>query len=359
MPTLLVDEALLDGSTGSLPVQWLDGFDLLPFHARDLSPDSPDLDQAEAMLLRTVTRLTSKHLDAMPRLRGVATLSSGTDHLDVPALGERGILLHTGHGGNARAVADWVHWALDRLGTGPEGSGTQQPWNQRTILLIGAGAVGTTVAARLQALGAQVALCDPPRAEREPGFRSLDLDEALKQRWTAVSLHVPLEDKGAHPTRNLLDGPRILSCQGAILLNAARGGVLDEAAAAQARRQGLLRGLALDTFVGEPRPDRQVVASCDRVTPHIGGHSIEGKLRVARRAVRNLRQQMGLPEPGSLADAVAEVVASLPASANLMPFACLDAADRAMREAVDQGQSFDSVRHQHRRLELPLGALQA
>jgi phosphoglycerate dehydrogenase-like enzyme len=352
MPMLLVDAALLDGSTGSLPPHWLDGFTPLPFAARDLTVDTPGLDQAEALLLRTLTRLPARLLDAMPKLSGVATLSSGTDHLDVPALGERGIQLHTGHGGNARAVADWVHWALHRLGG-------ELPWNLRRVLVIGAGAVGGAVGARLQALGAEVTYCDPPRAEREPGFRSVDLAIALQQPWFAVTLHVPLTVAGPHPTVNLLDAHRVACCHGAILLNAARGGILDERAAAKARLEHRLHGLALDTFVAEPRPDREVVVAADLVTPHIGGHSIEGKLRVARRAVRNLRAQMGLPEPGALADAVAEAVARLPTPADLLPFSRLDAADVAMRAASEAGESFDAVRHQHRRLELPLGTLRA
>ncbi len=353
MTRLLVDAAVLDGSTGALPPHWLDGFSHLPFAARDLTPATPGLAQADALLLRTVTRLPAALLEAMPHLRAVATLSSGTDHLDLEALAQRGIALHTGHGGNAHAVADWVHWALERLGA-LDPSKTV-PWAERRVLLIGAGAVGAAVAARLRSLGAEITLCDPPRAEREPGFRSVDLDDALGQGpWFAVSLHVPLETAGPHPTRDLLDAVRLARCQGVRVLNAARGGVLDERTAARLRRQGHLAGLALDTFVGEPLPRADVIEACDLATPHIAGHSIEGKLRVARRAVAGLRAQFGLPEPGSLEAAVAHVIQALPATVELRPFLRLDGADEALRAQVAKGESFDVVRHHHRRLELPL-----
>jgi erythronate-4-phosphate dehydrogenase len=351
MVRLLVDSALLDSSgqaTGSLPMSWLDGFDLVPYPPRALTADLPGARTADAVLLRTVTRLPRALVEELPQLRAVATISSGTDHIDVEALQDAGVALHTGHGGNAHAVADWVHWALDTLDR-PLGRAS---WAGRRVLLVGAGAVGTAVATRLQALGATAVLCDPPRAERQPGFRSVDLDEALNSGpWHAVSLHVPLTDVGRHATRNLLNAERLGRCVGAIVVNAARGGVLDESAAVALRLAGGLRGLALDTFVGEPRPAAEVIAACDLATPHIGGHSIEGKLRVAWRALAGLRGQFGLPVPGPLATAVAEMVASLPKALDLSPFAQLLQADRELRRVSAAGQAFDAVRHGHRRLE--------
>jgi len=359
MPRLLCDQALLDGATAALPLAWLDGFALLPFAARDLA-GAPDLTHADALLLRTVTPLPGALLARMPRLAAVATLSSGTDHVDTAALAARGIALNTGHGGNARAVADWVEWALAGMlstGTWRNGCTFLPVLSGRRVLVVGVGAVGTLVAARLGACGAEVWLCDPPRAAREPGFASMDLDAALAAGPDVVTLHVPKVSAGPHATTNLLHAERLHRLRGAVLLNAARGGVLDEAAAVAARAAGHLAGLALDTFVGEPRPRSAVVAAADRVTPHIGGHSIEGKLRVSLRAIAGLRAQFGLPPHLDLAAAVARVVAELdagtPPTGLLTPHASLDAADAGLRACVAADQPFDALRHSHRRLELP------
>lgn len=359
MTRLFVDEALLSGATGALPAGWLSGFDLQPFAARALSV-APDLGAADALLLRTVTRLDAALLDRMPRLQAVATLSSGTDHLDLRALAERGGVLCTGHGGNAWAVADWVEWALARQWH-PQPAGTQPErraaFRGRTVLVVGVGAVGGAVAARLAALGVTVLACDPPRAQADPGFASLDLDEALALGPDAVTLHVPLERTGTHATWRLLDEPRLQrlaqAARAPVVLNAARGGVLDEAAARRLRLDGGLGGLALDTFATEPRPDPMVIAAADRVTPHIGGHSIEGKLRVAARAVASLRAWADLAGPLDELAAVAEVVAAVTDGEPLLAFARLDAADRALRACTAADQPFDAIRHRHRRLELP------
>jgi erythronate-4-phosphate dehydrogenase len=243
-------------------------------------------------------------------------------------------------------VADWVLWALGR---------TLGSLAGRRVLVVGVGAVGSEVALRLQAAGVEVGLCDPPRAEREPGFASLELEPALGRRWDAVSLHVPLVQTGTHPTVDLLDRLRLAKLRGAVVLNAARGGVLDELAAVELRTIGVLAGLALDTFVGEPTPRPAVVAACELATPHIAGHSIEGKLRVAHRAVGGLRAHFGLSPLPPLADAVARVVTGCDRG-TMAPATALDAADRALRSCTAQGLSFDVCRSAHRRVETAAGA---
>lgn len=352
MPRLLLDAELVTGQSAALPLAWLAGFEVVSFPPRGLTAAVPGATAADAVIVRTMTKLPGELLSSLPRLRAVATLSSGTDHLDEAALAARGLALHTGHGGNAVAVVDWVMWALaGTLGRAPG----QADWlGGRRVLLIGAGAVGGAVEAGLRAAGAEVGCCDPPRAAREPGFRSLNLDEALAERWDAVSLHVPLTAAGTHPTANLLDRARLCRLRGAVVLNAARGGVLDEVAATELRRTGHLAGLALDTFVGEPLPKAEVVAACDRATPHIGGHSIEGKLRVSHRAVSGLRRQFGLAPPGSLADAVAAVVDGRD-PADLQPEVALAAADASLRACLAAGEPFDRCRSAHRRVELSAG----
>lgn len=347
MARLLVDAGVLDGSARALPLSWLDGMQPLSYPARDLAACLASAPDAQALLLRSVTPLTASTLQALPQLRVVGTLSSGTDHIDEAALAAHGIALCTGRGGNAQAVAQWVGWALARLWQLDLDAAALRG---RSVLVIGVGAVGAVVASKLEALGATILRCDPPRARREPGFVSLDLDEALALHPDAVTVHVPLTRSGADATLNLLDARRLSQLRGALLLGAARGGVIDEGAALRARAGGQLGGLALDTFAAEPRPRADVVAAADLATPHIAGHTIEGKLRVAALAIQGLRSQLGLGAVDLDAAIDAARTAAGP-TACCDPFAAMDAADRALRQACAAGQSFDAARHAHLRSE--------
>lgn len=334
---LLVDQAVVDGSAGALPLSWLDGFELRTYPARRLA-EAPlaDLAAADALLVRSMTRVGAQELRLLGRMSALATLSSGLDHLDVDLLAQQGVSVCSGHGGNARAVADWVDWAAQRLLGDLHG---------RQALVVGVGAVGTEVVARLQQRGARVWCCDPPRARREPGFTSCDL--ALVPPCELVTLHVPLSD-GADPTRNLWNLQQMTRHPGAVLLQASRGGVLDEAAARQAREQGLLAGLAVDTWVGEPAISQIFLEQTELATPHIAGHSIAGKLDVARRAMQQLRSRFGLNGDLNLKDAVAEEEARHGGDPFLAIPAQLDSVAPALRRSPE---AFEQLRHRHKRTQ--------
>lgn len=344
MPKLLVDRGVLDGSVAALPLSWLKDFECIPFFPRDLAAHVAELAVADALIVRTLTRVSRAIVAQAPRLRAVATLSSGVDHIDEFALQDLDIALLTGRGGNARPVADWVQWALARL--------HPAPLSRKRALVVGVGAVGTQVAQRLNRLQMQVVLCDPPRQVLQTDFVSIDLDLALRQPWDLVTLHVPLTQQGPHATENLLNQQRLQLLRGAIVLNAARGGVLDEQAALELRQQDHLRSLAVDTFVAEPKPDAAFVLGCDLATPHIGGHSVEGKFRVARIAVATLCDRLGLPPPGTLADAVENFCELAQQNQPLAGFEGLDRVAAQMREVALRGDSFETIRHEHRRFEL-------
>jgi erythronate-4-phosphate dehydrogenase len=337
-PLLLVDEAVLDGRAAALPLSWLDGMALLPYPPRHLERAQPaDLARADGVLLRSVTRLDHALRLRMPQLRAVATLSSGLDHIDPRALqaGPRAaaVALCSGHGGNAIAVAQWVTWALQRLSA---------PLVGLRVLVVGMGAVGTAVAQHLASCGAQPLPCDPPRAARGTLPDHRDLDDWIATRPDAVTLHVPLTRPGEQPwpTAGMLDASRLGRLQGAVVLQASRGGVLDEAAAARLRGDGWLRGLAIDTWIGEPSPQPEVLSAVDLGTPHIAGHTAEGKADVAWRAVSRLRRVWDLPELPPLA----HVWAALPPPAQ-PPDAALD----AVAAALCAGDDFETLRHHHYR----------
>lgn len=234
--------------------------------------DTEDVSRAEALIVRSVTRV-DRALVGGSHLRFVGTTTSGHDHVDVDALAARGIAFAHAPGCNAAAVADWVLAALAALC-----AGGRHDLGHGTAGIIGAGEVGARVARRLAALGYSVRVCDPPRAEREGGAGFVDLATALAS--DVVSLHVPLTDAGPHTTRGLVDAAAVEAlAPGAVLLNAARGGVIDERALARRLDARADLAVALDTWAGEPALDADLLARVDLGTPHIAGHTQEGRLR--------------------------------------------------------------------------------
>lgn len=348
-PRLLVDREVLAGTANALPIGWLDGFALQAYPVRQLA----HAQDAPFALVRSMTHVGSDALAALPSLRALATLSSGVDHVDVDLLAARAVRLATGRGGNARAVADWCHWALVRLAT-PEVDRSNLAGLR--VLVVGVGAVGSVVARLLLHHGAQVLLHDPPRAQRSPdgpaelpGQRWLALNQLEDAAFDALTLHVPLVTDGPYPTRNWLSASRLAQWsghpEGLIVLQASRGGVVEEGAAAALRRSGRLRGLAMDTWCNEPTPAAEVLAAADLATPHLAGHSAQGKLDVAARAVTQLRQLAGL-DPAL--DLPAAVAARLHGLEHSDPWQALDVVAAAFARAPGD---FVALRHRHLRTE--------
>ena len=271
---------------------------------------SPGAQAAHAALVRSRTRVDAAFLSAHPNLRWVATASSGTEHLDRAALlappprGRPAVAFTGASGGNAQAVADWVEVALKRLRPHlpglPQGPGL--PLGGITVAIVGVGAVGRAVADRVEGLGATVLLNDPPRAAREPGFaaRHTPLAEALL-RADVLTLHVPLQAD----TRHIMGPHALATFRGRAVLNAARGGVLDEAAAvAWAASTG--GRLALDVYEGEPSAVSPAhIAAATVATPHVAGHTAEGKAALINRCLTWLGRELGLPLGTHSGDAVA------------------------------------------------------
>lgn len=246
--------------------------------------DTEDVSRADALMVRSVTRVDRALLGGS-HVRFVGSATSGFDHIDREWLAERGIAFAYAPGCNATAVADWVIAALAALhaqGRKPFGSGS--------VGVIGAGHVGSRVARRLVTLGYDVRVCDPPRAEAEGDSGFVDLASALDA--DVVTLHVPLVDDGPHPTRGLIDAAALERVPaGSVLMNAARGGVVDEDVLATRLDDGPDLVTALDTWAGEPAIDAGLLPRIDLATPHIAGHTVEGRLRgtalIARAAVRH------------------------------------------------------------------------
>ena len=228
------------------------------------------LKHAEILLVRSVTRVNRELLIGTP-VRFIGTATSGIDHIDTEYLAERGIEFAAAPGANAIAVAEYIvactlaycvarHRSLGQLRLG----------------IVGYGYVGTEVVKRARMLGIDVLINDPPRAARDGSAGYCDLGDALAA--DIVSLHVPLTVAGANPTLGLI-GAREHSALApdALLINTARGGVLDEPAWLRAAPSA--RRLVVDCWCDEPAINRSVLASAWLATPHIAGHTVEARRR--------------------------------------------------------------------------------
>lgn len=256
------------------------------------------LADARAVIVRNRTQVNGELLAAAPRLAVVGRLGVGLDNIDLPACRARHVEVIPATGANALAVAEYViatamvllrgaylstaevaagRWPRARLSDGRETCGT-------TLGLIGFGGIGRLTAQLAQALGMRVIAHDPLLPADSPLWAESNVGphgvEELLPEADVVSLHVPLTDA----TRGLMNAARIARMkEGAVLINTARGGIVDQAALAAALHEGRLAGAALDVFEQEPVPAGSPLADAPNLilTPHIGGVTRESNARVS------------------------------------------------------------------------------
>lgn len=227
------------------------------------------LTDADGLLVRTRTRCNEEMLGGTP-VSFVATGTIGLDHFDIPWLESRHIRWQNAPGCNAPAVAQYVWSSLLRLGVHP-GDG-----HRPVVGVVGKGNVGSIVVEWGRRLGAEMIVCDPPR--QRAGMTDEDyisLPE-LASRADAVTFHTPLTRCGEDATWHLCDEAVLERLRpGAVLINAARGGVVEEESLRRAAKRKNLR-LAIDTWEGEPQISTDTLYMAEIATPHIAGYSIEG-----------------------------------------------------------------------------------
>ncbi len=253
---------------------------------------------ADAIVVRNRTQVRGELLAALRQCRVVGRLGVGLDNIDMAACEARGITVIPATGANALSVAEYVvgsamlllrgayqrsadvaagGWPRTALSNGREVSG-------KTLGLVGFGSIGQLTARLAQGLGMTVVAFDAMMDAANPAFaragvRCMALDE-LTAAADVISLQVPLLES----TRDLFSAQRIAAMKpGAVLINTARGGVVDEAALAAALKSGHLGGAAIDVFVVEPVPASNVWAGCPNLllTPHIAGVTAEANERVS------------------------------------------------------------------------------
>ncbi len=262
----------------------------------------PHLKDADALILRTQA-LTAQMIAEAPHLRIVSRHGVGYDAVDVKALSARNIKLTIVGDVNSRAVAEhtlMLMLSVARHTAAHDRASRNGQWNIRNrfetveldgkaLLLAGFGRIGRRVAELAQAFGMAVTAYDPfvpAEAMAKSGVRHApDLQRALTEA-DYVSLHMPLSPKGP------LIGEAEFGClkPGAILINAARGGLIDELALDRALQGGTLRGAGLDVLSSEPPPADHPLLANDRVTisPHSAGLTDECAARMAVASVQNI-----------------------------------------------------------------------
>ncbi len=270
------------------------------------------LAEARALVVRNRTRVTADLLDAAPRLACVGRLGVGLDNIDLDACRDRRVTIYPATGANDVAVAEYVIAAalsLLRGAYGASGEVAAGIWPRQRLIgreasgkrlgLVGYGAIARQVAARARALGMSIGAFDPYLPGDDPAWADADRQDlpALLATSDVVSLHVPLTET----TRRLIDAAALAGMKpGAVLVNTARGGVVDEAALAAALRDGHLGGAALDVFETEPLTAEAGSALAGLpnliLTPHIAGVTAESNVRVGTViADRVLAHLAGLP----------------------------------------------------------------
>jgi len=260
-----------------------------------------ELHGAAALIVRNQTRVDTELLDAAPDLRVIGRVGVGLDTIDVAAARARDVVVSWAPGTNAASVAEYVIGAAIALSRRFEpasqhvrGGGWQrQQFMGRelagaTLGLVGLGDIGARVARRARAFGMRVIATDPIVHDSSSAVQEHEVElvtfETLLMRADVISLHVPL----LPTTRDLIDTAAFVRMRpGALLINTARGELIDEAALAEALRSGHIAGAALDVRRNEPPVSPDPLADCPNLilTPHVAGVTTEANARASAHAV--------------------------------------------------------------------------
>ncbi|PRX38157.1 (S)-sulfolactate dehydrogenase [Meinhardsimonia xiamenensis] len=259
---------------------------------------APLLPGIRALIVRNRTRVTAALLDAAPDLVCVGRLGVGLDNIDLEACAARGIDVYPATGANDLSVAEYVlgtamallrtAYAVNEAmlaGAWPRQSSAGRELAGKTLGLVGFGSIARLTAEKARALGMTVIAHDPFVPADDPAWARAGRAEtlgALLEAADVVSLHVPLTEA----TRHLIGAQEIAAMKPrAVLVNAARGGVVDEAALAEALAEGRLAGAALDVFETEPLTAEAAAKFRGLpniiLTPHIAGVTEESNARVS------------------------------------------------------------------------------
>ncbi len=248
-----------------------------------LEPDEITADSvsdADALLVRSRTRCDAALLEGS-KVRFIATATIGYDHIDTAYCESHGIFWTNCPGCNAQGVCDYVEEAIR---TTPAASVKKSP----VMGIVGVGHVGSLVAEMAERRGCRVLLNDPPKGIGVPL-------EQIAREADIITFHTPLTKDGAYPTYHLCDEHFLSLCKkNAVIINAARGGVIDEEAALLPENRGKI--FVIDTWEGEPDINKRLLDAAEIATCHIAGYTLQGKVNATNMCLSALCKHFSLPE---------------------------------------------------------------
>lgn len=246
--------------------------DIFPMKPEEI--DASAVKDADVLIVRTRTRVDASLLEGS-QVRMVCTATIGFDHIDTAYCETHGIRWMSCPGCNAQAVCDYIEEAIEEFSHQPSAISRQ------TIGVVGVGHVGSLVAKMAERKGMKVLLNDPPKG------MGVSLKEIAAQ-CDIITFHVPLDPT----THNLCDAEFLLQCRpGALIINAARGGVVDEKALLASGHPYIL-----DTWENEPHIDANVLHHSLLASMHIAGYSLEGKRNASQMCLDAIAEEWGLPK---------------------------------------------------------------
>lgn len=326
-----------------------EGWEVDARSGRSLEQLTNDLADADALVVRSATKVTAALINAAPRLRVIARAGTGVDNVDVTAASARGVVVMNAPGANSISVAELaigLMLALARHVPAADAAMKQGKWEKKKFLgeelrdktlgLAGLGRIGQEVARRARAFGMRVVAHDPfiaASVAEDLGVELASIDDVFA-RADYVSLHLP----STPATRNFVDADRLArSRKGIRIVNTARGDLVDEQALADAIESGHVAGAALDVFEVEPPADPrlqrlpQVIA-----TPHIAASTREAQELVGEETATALRDFL---RDGVIRNAVNFPSVSAEEFARLQPYLLLGERLGAVLAQMTEGRS--------------------
>ena len=279
----MVKQVVIDKGIPFLEGVFPPEIEVLHLSPEDITPES--VRHADALFVRTRTQINKELLHGS-NVRFVATATIGFDHIDQDYCREAGIHWVSCPGCNAQAVCDYVEEAI---ASSPHRLIASSPL---TVGIIGYGHVGKLVAQMAQRRGYKVLLSDPPLGI------GMSLNE-LVPLCDVLTFHTPLTREGEHPTYHLCDENILRRCKpGTLIINAARGGVIDEQAllsTLNTKHSKLNYKTAIDCWENEPNLNQELLKHVDLASFHITGYSIQGKMNASEMCLRAFCEFFSLP----------------------------------------------------------------
>lgn len=259
------------------------------------------LADADALIVRSATKVTEELLTHAPKLRLVARAGVGLDNVDKVACEKRGVKVVNTPGASTNAVAELalammfaICRKLPKADAGMKGKQwlkkelTGSELMDKTLGIVGLGRIGSSLALKAQALGMKIIYFDPTHAGTSIG-KSVTLD-GLFESSDYISLHVPLKPE----TKGMIGEATIAKMKkNAVIVNTARGGLVDEEALYSALKEGRIGGAVLDVYPVEPYSGKLCELQNVVLTPHIAGSTKEAQARIGQELVARLREELG------------------------------------------------------------------